>query len=183
MDRRTVLTSAGALALTALGAALAVAGCGGDDDDGGGPAGGGYGSPPASTATEATATEAPAAAKQQPGTEIEVGDSDYGRILFDGSDQAIYLFEKEQGSRSECYGACAEAWPPVLTDGDPVAAGGAAQKLLGTTERDDGSTQVTYAGHPLYYYVDDPKGEVLCQNVEEFGGLWLVVAPDGEAVR
>ena len=52
----------------------------------------------------------------------------------------------------------------------------------GTTERDDGSTQVTYAGHPLYYYVDDPPGQVLCQNVEEFGGLWLVVEPSGEAV-
>ena len=56
-------------------------------------------------------------------------------------------------------------------------------KLLGTTERDDGSTQVTYAGHPLYYYVDDPPGEVLCQNVEEFGGLWLVVEPSGDAVQ
>ena len=119
----------------------------------------------------------------QPGTEVKVSRSDYGRILFDGSDQAIYLFEKERGAKSECYGECAEAWPPVLTEGEPVASGGADQGLLGTTERDDGSTQVTYGGHPLYYYVDDPKGEVLCQNVEEFGGLWLVVAPDGEAVR
>jgi predicted lipoprotein with Yx(FWY)xxD motif len=163
----------------AIAAVLALAGCGGDDDDGGESSGGsaGYGSAPATTEPE------PAAGASKPGTEITVSDSDYGRILFDGSDQAIYLFEKEGGPKSECYGECADAWPPVLTDGEPVASGAARQGLLGTTERDDGSTQVTYAGHPLYYYVDDPKGEVLCQNVEEFGALWLVVAPDGEAVR
>jgi predicted lipoprotein with Yx(FWY)xxD motif len=169
-------------------AALAVAGCGGDDDDGdGGGSGGGYGaaSPATTTAEEnATASETAAAAGRAPaGTAIKVAGSDYGRILFDGSDQAIYLFEKERSARSECYGECAEAWPPVLTGGQPVARGGAQQSLLGTTEREDGTTQVTYDGHPLYYYVDDPKGEVLCQNVFEFGGLWLVVAPDGEAVR
>jgi predicted lipoprotein with Yx(FWY)xxD motif len=166
----------------AAAAILALAGCGdGGDDDGGESSGGaaGYGSAPAMATTEPEA----AAAEPKPGTEITVSDSDYGRILFDGSDQAIYLFEKEAGAKSECYGECAEAWPPVLTDGEPLAAGAARQGLLGTTERDDGTTQVTYAGHPLYYYVDDPKGEVLCQNVEEFGGLWLVVAPDGEAVR
>lgn len=170
--------------------ALALAGCGDDDGDGSGGGSGGYGAPPGTTATDqeqtTTATdEEPAggAGQAQPGTEIKASGSDYGRILFDGSDQAIYLFEKERGAKSECYGECAEAWPPVLTEGEPVASGGADQGLLGTTERDDGTTQVTYGGHPLYYYVDDPKGEVLCQNVEEFGGLWLVVAPDGEAVR
>jgi predicted lipoprotein with Yx(FWY)xxD motif len=159
--------------------ALALAGCGDDDGSGGGS--GGYGAPPGTTATDQEPAEGTGQA--QPGTEIKVSESDYGRILFDGSDQAIYLFEKERGAKSECYGECAEAWPPVLTEGEPVASGGADQGLLGTTERDDGTTQVTYGGHPLYYYVDDPNGEVLCQNVEEFGGLWLVVAPDGEAVR
>lgn len=168
-------------------AALAVAGCGGDDEDGdGGGSGGGYGaaSPATTTAEEnATGAETAAAGKAPAGTAIKVAGSDYGRILFDGSDQAIYLFDKERRARSECYGECAEAWPPVLTEGRPVARGGAQQSLLGTTEREDGTTQVTYDGHPLYYYIDDPKGEVLCQNVFEFGGLWLVVAPDGEAVR
>ena len=70
----------------------------------------------------------------------------------------------------------------MLTDGQPQAEGGVDAKLLGTTTRDDGSTQVTYGGHPLYYYVDDPVGEVLCHNVEEFGGLWLVLEPGGDAV-
>jgi predicted lipoprotein with Yx(FWY)xxD motif len=175
-EARRGVTMRGLLSATVLLAALAVAGCGGDDgnDDGGSDgARAGYGS------------AAPAATVEQDagGTEIKVADSDYGPILFDGSEQAIYLFEKEEGSRSRCYGACAEAWPPVLTEGEPIAGPGAEGSLLGTTERTDGTTQVTYAGHPLYYYVDDPKGEVLCQNVEEFGGLWLVVAPDGKAVR
>ncbi|MGZ5324598.1 MAG: COG4315 family predicted lipoprotein [Solirubrobacterales bacterium] len=169
--------------------ALALAGCRGDDGGDGEGGSGGYGAAPGTTATAeepttATTQDAAGGAGQaRPGTEIKVSGSDYGRILFDGADQAIYLFEKERGAKSECYGECAEAWPPVLTEGEPVASGGADQGLLGTTERNDGTTQVTYGGHPLYYYVDDPKGEVLCQNVEEFGGLWLVVAPDGEAVR
>ena len=117
------------------------------------------------------------------GTEIVIADSQYGSVLFGANEQAIYYFDKETSETSECYGACAEAWPPVITDGDPQAGEGIDSKLLGTTERDDGSTQVTYAGHPLYYYVDDPPGEVLCHNVEEFGGLWLAVQPSGEAVQ
>jgi predicted lipoprotein with Yx(FWY)xxD motif len=119
----------------------------------------------------------------EPGTTIATGDSQVGEALFDGDQRAIYYFDKETSERSECYGACAEAWPPVLTDGEPVADSGADAKLLGTSERNDGSTQVTYDGKPLYYYVDDPKGEILCHNVDEFGGLWLAVQPNGEAVQ
>jgi predicted lipoprotein with Yx(FWY)xxD motif len=131
------------------------------DDDGGGGAGNGGGG-------------------EQPGTVIATGGSQFGEALFGGERQAIYYFDKESGERSECYGDCAEAWPPVLTEGDPVADGAVQTKLLGTTDRDDGTTQVTYAGRPLYYYVDDPPGEILCHNVEEFGGLWLAVQPSGD---
>jgi predicted lipoprotein with Yx(FWY)xxD motif len=116
------------------------------------------------------------------GTTITTGDSQFGEILFDGDDRAIYIFDKEKTSESECYGDCAVAWPPVLTDGKPRSNGGAQNQLLGTTERRDGSTQVTYDGQPLYYYVDDPPGVVLCHNVAEFGGLWLVLQADGAAV-
>jgi predicted lipoprotein with Yx(FWY)xxD motif len=116
------------------------------------------------------------------GITIETGDSQFGEILFDGDRRAIYLFDKETSAESECYGACAEAWPPVLTDGDPQAAGAVESGLLGTTERDDGTTQVTYDDQPLYYYVEDPPGQVLCHNVEEFGGLWLVLGADGAAL-
>jgi predicted lipoprotein with Yx(FWY)xxD motif len=121
-------------------------------------------------------------AAEKPGTEIKVGQSQFGEILFDGDDQAIYLFDKEASAKSECYGACAEAWPPVLTKGEPVGAGGAKQSLLGTTKRDDGSVQVTYDGQPLYYYAHEGPGEVLCHGVNEFGGLWLVLGADGQAL-
>lgn len=113
---------------------------------------------------------------------VKVVDSQYGAVLADASGEAFYLFDKEQGEESECFGECAEAWPPVLTTDAPKAGNGADAELLGTTERPDGKLQVTYADHPLYYYVDDAPGTILCQNVDEFGGLWLVVQPSGEPV-
>lgn len=139
-------------------------------------------------AQDAAADDRPASgggAKERTGssTEVVAAASQYGSILFGPEQQAIYLFDKETSDTSRCYGSCAEAWPPVLTKGDPRAGEGVDAKLLGTTERDDGSTQVTYDGHPLYYYVHDPPGEVLCHEVEEFGGLWLVVDMSGEAVQ
>jgi predicted lipoprotein with Yx(FWY)xxD motif len=167
------------LTLIAATALLGVAaGCGDDDGDDSGASGssGGYGAPAATQ--EATTTAPPPAAA---GTEIKAGDSQYGQVLFDGKDQAIYYFEKEKSSTSECYDACAEAWPPVLTEGDPQVGPGAQAGKLGTTQRDDGTTQVTYAGHPLYYY-DEPPGAVTCHNVDEFGGLWVAVQPNGQAV-
>jgi predicted lipoprotein with Yx(FWY)xxD motif len=105
--------------------------------------------------------------------------SDYGTVLFDGRGQAIYLFDKEQSDRAECYGDCAVAWPPVLTEGAPRTDGAVRAHLLGSTTRDDGSSQVTYAGHPLYYYAHEGPRQILCHNVNEFGGLWLVVTPRG----
>ena len=164
------------LAIGATLVALGVAGCGGDDDEGGGSA-----DAVTTQAEETTAATAPEK-KGRPGTEIKVSDSDFGSILFDGEDQAIYLFTKENSDRSKCFGACAEAWPPVLTEGEPQAGSGAKGGLLGTTERRDGTTQVTYNGHPLYYYVEDGPNQVLCHDVEEFGGIWYVVEPNGEPV-
>jgi predicted lipoprotein with Yx(FWY)xxD motif len=102
-------------------------------------------------------------------------------MLFDARGQAIYLFDKESTAKAECYGACAEAWPPVLTDGRPQAGRGAREGLLGTTPRRDGSTQVTYAGQPLYFYAHEGPDQVLCHDVVEYGGRWLVVTPSGEA--
>ena len=163
------------IAIGTAAGALLLAGCGGDDDDSGDEA-----AAPAAAAPTTTAQSAKSGGGA--GTTIKTSDSQYGQVLFDGDERAIYYFDKESGSKSECYGACAEAWPPVLTKGDPEAGSGAQAGLLGTTQRDDGTTQVTYDGHPLYYYVDDPKGEVLCNNVNEFGGLWLAVQGNGQAV-
>ena len=115
------------------------------------------------------------------GVTIMTAGSDFGEVLFDGTGQAIYLFDKEATKVPDCYGDCAVAWPPVLTSGSPVAGAGTMTDLLGTTPRTDGSTQVTYAGHPLYYYAHEGKNQVTCHNVSEFGGLWLVVTPTGQA--
>ena len=105
--------------------------------------------------------------------------SSYGTILFDGRGFVLYAFTHDTRGKSTCAGACAKAWPPYLVKG--AAPKG---KLLGTTHRADGTTQVTYAGRPLYYYVGDRKpGQILCQNVTEFGGVWLVVRADGTPVR
>lgn len=108
--------------------------------------------------------------------------SQFGRVIADRRGEAFYLFDKEKGKRSRCYGACAKAWPPVLTKGRPRAGRGAQQRLLGVTRRRGGRLQVTYRGQPLYYYKDDEPGTILCHNVDEFGGLWLVVRPNGRPV-
>ena len=154
---------------------VAFAGCGEDDESSGDD------QAAATTETQAVTTTPAEAPATGGGTTIKTADSQYGPVLFDGADQAIYYFDREKSSKSECYGACAEAWPPVLTKGEPLAANGARAGNLGTTQRDDGTTQVTYDGRPLYYY-DEPPGEVSCHNVEEFGGLWLAVQPDGQPV-
>jgi predicted lipoprotein with Yx(FWY)xxD motif len=115
------------------------------------------------------------------GTQVKVVNSDYGRVIANGRGEAFYLVDKEDAGRAECYGACAEVWPPVLAKGKPRAGRGAKQGLLGTTRRRNGKLQVTYAGQPLYYYFADSPGSILCHDVEEFGGVWLVVRPSGNA--
>jgi len=163
------------LQITAVLAAFA-AGCGGDSsssDSAGGSAA--SGSAEAGDDSRLAAERKPAAK----GTTIKTADSQFGQVLFSKSNRAVYYFDKESGKTPRCYGACAQAWPPVLTSGTPQAAGGAKAKLLGTTQRSNGKKQVTYKGHPLYFYVTDPRGEVECHNIDEFGGLWLAVKPSG----
>jgi predicted lipoprotein with Yx(FWY)xxD motif len=110
--------------------------------------------------------------------------STYGRILFDGRGFVVYAFTRDPRGRSVCSGTCATAWPPYLVKGRARAAAGVKSSKLGTTKRADGKLQVTYAGRPLYYYIGDRKpGQILCQNVKEFGGIWLVVRANGELVR
>jgi predicted lipoprotein with Yx(FWY)xxD motif len=109
----------------------------------------------------------------------------FGRILFDGRGRALYAFTRDRrGGRSQCYGACAKAWPVYFAQGRLLAGNGVKKSLIGTTRRRDGRRQVTYNGRPLYYYVGDKSaGQVSCQNVDEFGGTWLVVRPSGQLVR
>jgi predicted lipoprotein with Yx(FWY)xxD motif len=148
---------------------LAVAGCGEDDEP---------------RAPDRPPADAPAAQKEQQraadkGVRITLGESEFGSMLFDSRRQAIYIFERDTERRSVCYGACAEAWPPVLTKGRPKAGSGVRQALLGTVTRKGGGQQVTYDGKPLYFYAHEEAGEVRCHNVNLNGGLWWVVGPDG----
>lgn len=113
---------------------------------------------------------------------ITVRRSRFGRVIFDGGGRALYLFTRERTARPRCYGPCAVAWPPLLVTRAPRAGAGARSALIGTTRRRDGTRQATYRGHPLYYYVDDREpGQILCHDVVEFGGTWLVVTPRGTA--
>jgi predicted lipoprotein with Yx(FWY)xxD motif len=111
---------------------------------------------------------------------VSVHASTYGRILFDGRGFVLYSFSHDPRSRSTCSGACATAWPPYLVKHAPSAGSGAKALLLGTVRRAGGTLQATYAGRPLYYYIGDRKpGQILCQGVKEYGGLWRVVRPTG----
>jgi predicted lipoprotein with Yx(FWY)xxD motif len=116
---------------------------------------------------------------------LTVRSSSYGSILFDGKGRALYAFTRDRrGGLSRCYGACAQKWPVYFSGGRLVAGKGVKRALIGTTKRRDGRRQVTYNGRPLYYYSGDKSpGQVLCQNVPEFGGTWLVMRPSGALVR
>jgi predicted lipoprotein with Yx(FWY)xxD motif len=169
-----------------LGAALALAGCG-DDSEPSEPAQDQQGTvqepdrsaPPTEETTKPDTTEREE--REEPeGTEIELGESEFGSMLFDTRGQAIYIFQNDSRNKTVCYGECAVAWPPVFTKGEPKAGKGVKQSLLGTVERRDGKLQVTYAGKPLYFYVNEKPGEVRCHNVHLNGGLWWVVGADGK---
>jgi predicted lipoprotein with Yx(FWY)xxD motif len=131
-------------------------------------------------------SEAARAAAKPPrhtGTRVKVRGSEYGEVLVDARGRTLYLLDSETDGRSECYGDCARAWPPLLTKGSPKARGEAKQRLLGRTTRRGGGRQVTYRGHPLYRYAPEGPRQILCQDVFEFGGTWLVVKPSGRPVR
>jgi predicted lipoprotein with Yx(FWY)xxD motif len=122
--------------------------------------------------------------RESAGPTLTVKSSAYGRVLFDGRGYVLYAFTRDVRGRSACYGACAKAWPVYFAKGGLTVGPGVKRSLLGTTKRRDGRRQVTYAGRPLYHYVGDRRpGQILCQNVVEFGGTWLVVRPSGRLVR
>jgi predicted lipoprotein with Yx(FWY)xxD motif len=111
---------------------------------------------------------------------VSVRSSEYGKAVFGPSGKVVYAFGADRGSTSHCYGVCANAWPPLLTTAAPLAGSGVEAKLLGTTKRKDGTLQVTYNGHPLYYYAADKVGKIMCQHANMHGGLWLIVKPNGQ---
>jgi predicted lipoprotein with Yx(FWY)xxD motif len=163
-------------------AALAIAGCGGGGG-GGAPAGdagtggGAYGSGASST-SKAAAPSAPGASSAQ--AAITVRHDKLGSYLADAHGRALYLFEADMGTTSSCYSACASVWPP-LTNATPSS--GVTRTLLGTTKRKDGTSEVTYDGHPLYLYAGDTTaGAVNGQGLNQFGAKWYLVAPNGRKI-
>ena len=166
------------LSLLAVGAvALVVAGCGG-------------GSKKSSSTSSATpATTAPSSASTSGGggggggTAVALRKTDLGRILVSGG-RTLYLFEKDKGPTSTCSGACASAWPPLTTSGKPKAGSGVKAGKLGTSKRGDGTTEVTYNGHPLYFYAGDAApGQTTGEGLNQFGAEWYVLSAKGDKVE
>jgi predicted lipoprotein with Yx(FWY)xxD motif len=118
------------------------------------------------------------------GAHVDIAKTPLGRILVDAKGITLYDFPPDKGRISVCYGACAALWPPLITHGKPVAGRGARPSLLGTTERKDGKLQVTYGGHPLYYFVSDRKpGQTTGQGLNQFGAPWWVISPTGKEIH
>jgi predicted lipoprotein with Yx(FWY)xxD motif len=139
-------------------------------------------STPASTPTESKAATTTAAASA--GVAVQTAKNKLGTILVAGPEKkTVYLFEADKGSSSTCNGACASAWPPVTSEGAATASGGALSADLGTTKRSDGSEQVTYKGHPLYFFEgDESPGQTNGEGSKAFGADWYVLKPSGEKI-
>ena len=159
-----------ALVIATAAVAVIAAGCGG------GGSGGGSGSAYAGTPK-------PAAAKTAGGAAVAMRTTELGPTLVDSQGRTLYLFEKDTTTASTCYGACASVWPPLTTNGKPQAQAGISAAKLGTTKRNDGKVEVTYAGHPLYYYVSDTEpGQLSGEGLDQFGATWDAVAPSGTGI-
>lgn len=163
--------------------AVLVVGCGGNgggsgygsSQSGGSSNSGGYSSGSRSSSATAKNTAAVTTKKS----------AKLGTILAGADGRTVYMFEADKnGSSSVCSGACAAAWPPLTTSGKPAAGGKASASDISTFKRDDGTTQIAYAGHPLYYYVPDKDGgDAYGQGAKGFGAEWYVVAPSGKKVE
>jgi predicted lipoprotein with Yx(FWY)xxD motif len=116
---------------------------------------------------------------------LKLTQTQFGRFLVDGQGHTLYLFQKDEEGESYCNGACAAVWPPLETSSKPSGTGGIDAAALGTIERDDGETQVTYRGHPLYYYAADASkpGKTKGEELEQFGSEWYVVGSNGKPVE
>lgn len=162
-----------AFALLAALGALALAGCGGG--------GGSSTSAGGSGGNEQTSSSSP----EGGGTTLTAAEvSGLGTVLVDSEGFTVYEFARDKGTTSSCYGECEKGWPPVTTKGAPTAGEGAMSSQLGTTKRKDGTLQVTYAGHPLYTFIEDKSpGEATGNGSVAFGGKWSVLDEAGSAVE
>src|SRR5579859_260584 len=111
---------------------------------------------------------------------LKVEKTKIGKVVTNTQLHTVYMFRKDKGTTSECYGACAKTWPPLVTTGKPKAGPGIKASLIGTTKRTDGKLQVTYKKHPLYTYVVDKKpGQTTGEGSKLFGAGWYALTPTG----
>ena len=172
--RRTAKFRIGTVAALAT-AALIIAGCGSSSNSSSATSA----AAPATSSSSATSTAA-AAAK---GTMVKTASTSRGTYLAGPNGHALYLWVADTGGKSSCSGACAHAWPPLVTKGSPAAGSGVNASDLGTIMRSDGTEQVTYKGHPLYYFIADTSaGSTKGQGTNGFGAKWWLVAPSGTAI-
>ena len=163
------MRTASRLLVATVALALLVAACGDDDDNGDETSTG-------SNDQTTTSTTAP----ESGGTEVKAADTDLGQVVVDAEGKTLYVFDNDQGSTSSCEGGCVSTWPPLAAEGEPTAGEGVDAGLLGTTDRSDGTKQVTYDGHPLYTYnADTAAGDTNGQGV---GGIWWAIGGDGQKV-
>jgi predicted lipoprotein with Yx(FWY)xxD motif len=143
-----------------------------------------------STSSGSAASSAPAAgstgsgsAAAASGAVIKTTAGSTGAFLTDSSGRAVYVWAKDGHNMSACSGACAGAWPPVTAKGSVTAGGSAKASDLGTITRSDGTKQVTYDGHPLYYFAGDSgAGQASGQGSDGFGAKWWLVSPSGAQI-
>jgi predicted lipoprotein with Yx(FWY)xxD motif len=174
-SRRTAKFRIGGVAALAT-AALIIAGCGSSSSSSSTPA---AAAPAANTSTASTTSSAAAAT----GITLKTAKGSGGTHLAGPNGHALYLWVADSGGKSACSGSCAKAWPPLLTKGKPAAGTGVDASDLGTVMRSDGSEQVTYKGHPLYYFVADTSaGSTKGQGSDGFGAKWWLIAPSGSAI-
>ena len=128
------------------------------------------------TATAIAATRAP--------SQVKTRKTSIGTLLVDSKGKTLYLFQKDKGTKSSCYASCAANWPPYLTTGKPKAGAGVNASKLATTKRTNGTLQVTYNKHPLYWFkFDKAAGQTKGEDVHAFGGDWYAVTPKGSALE
>jgi predicted lipoprotein with Yx(FWY)xxD motif len=169
------------LVLGAAATAVALAGCGSSSSSSSSTAA----STPATTpSTQSTAASTSTTAASGAGVSIDTKHAKLGTILAAGPKKlTVYMFEADKGTTSSCSGVCAKEWPPVTTSGAPTAGTGTVSADLGTTKRADGTEQVTYKGHPLYFYDDDKdSGDAYGQGSKAFGAGWYVLKPSGAKI-
>ena len=133
--------------------------------------------------TSSAASSAPPASTPSKGVQVSLRKVSFGKVLVGPNSHTVYLFLKDKGTTSQCNGKCATVWAPLTTSGQPQAGSGLNGSLLATSKRSDGQMQVTYGGHPLYYYDDDKKpGMTEGEGKKEFGAEWYAVGADGKKV-